>query len=186
MNNFDYFSQVLKELAQFWKKDLPPLILRIYLKQLTILGIEEFDRAIELWSLSGKGFPTPEDLLAQVGKSPGQEGLEQWKLLTNNGKINHLTQEIAKSLNIRMELGTISYLPPKEYSYQQESIKKAFIEEYKKRWLEAIASGDQPTVEIEAVEELPEKEEIPISPEDWAKVKAQLSSIGIKLGDKPL
>jgi hypothetical protein len=188
MSKLSNLEASLKELALFWKKELPPLVLRIYLKFLMTLSEDEFNQALESWILSGTSFPTPENLLAQVGRSPNQQAEKEWKILSSSsGKISKVASEISKSLKVKMELGRMAFLSAQQYNYQEQALKKSFLDEYKKRWLEACNTGN--FEEFEATKESKEepkkepKEETPISSEDWKKLKEQLKNFGVRLGD---
>lgn len=182
MINLNHLNNVLGKLAIYFNKpEIPDLVFKAYFSQLSMLTDDELDQAIELYLFSGTTFPTPEDILEKAGKSPRKDAQIQYHNLCNGKAINKLTHQIAKTFNIKGELRTIEYLSGKEYAYKEGEIKKKFIEEYAKKFIELLMSDSLESelmiveTEVKPTQKSPEPTDL-ISAEQWQILKSKLNS----------
>lgn len=188
MINTKHLENTLSELATHYKKNkLPQIVFLAYVQQLSILSQDEFDQAIKLWLFSAKSFPTPEEILAKINKSPRQDGEIQWQLIYNNQPHNTIANQIFIEMKMRAELRTIENLPAKEYSYREQELKKTFLDKYCCAFISALVSGKLDELLAITPTESPQKNPLPdvstdlITPEQWTILRTKLKNLGIKI-----
>ena len=183
--SLDHLTKTLQELATYWKKGkLPQIVLKSYIKQLSILNKEEFDKAIELWIFTGKSFPTPEELLGKAGRSPKQDAEVQWLKICQQQPRNTIAQQCSELLKPLAQLRGLESLPAKEYSYKEQQIKTAFIEKYTEAYLLRLSEGSlaEALLEVDPLRTQPKREENfePITPEQMADLRKRINGIANK------
>jgi hypothetical protein len=158
--------------------------MRIYIKFLIILSKDEFDRAIEMWLFSGKGFPTPEEILSKAGRSPRQDAEVQWLKVCQVQPRNAIAQQCSELLKPLAQLRGLESLPAKEYSYKESQIKNAFVEKYTEFYLVRLSNGSlaEALTEINPLGQQPKREEQDFTPnpEQLAILRERINAIANK------
>jgi len=194
MKTIEYTKEKVQMLADHWKKGkIAEPVMKIYLKFLIILSKEEFDRAIELWLFTGKGFPTPEEILGKAGKSPRQDADVQWLRICQSQPRNAIAQECSETLKPLAQLRGIESLPAKEYSYKENQVKNIFAEKYTEIYLAKLSDGTltEALIEFDPHQKKEPKEGWgsvfePITSEQLASLRSRINAIGQRIGNERL